>query len=34
MWIAASAMEHGLELVTLDRHFDDIQGLLKMNMGV
>ena len=28
MWIAASAMEHGLTLITLDAHFREIDGLL------
>lgn len=28
MWIAASAMGHGLALLTHDRHFDHIDGLL------
>jgi tRNA(fMet)-specific endonuclease VapC len=27
LWIAASAMEHGLVLLTLDRHFGEIEGL-------
>ena len=27
IWIAAHAMEHGAELVTLDRHFQSIPGL-------
>ena len=29
VWIAASAMEHGARLLSLDRHFDDIDGLLR-----
>jgi tRNA(fMet)-specific endonuclease VapC len=29
VWIAASAMQHGLTLYTLDKHFDSIEGLLK-----
>ncbi len=28
VWIAASAMEHGLALLTYDRHFGHIDGLL------
>jgi predicted nucleic acid-binding protein len=28
IWIAASALEHGLPLLTLDRHFAEIAGLL------
>lgn len=28
VWIAASAMEHGLALLTHDRHFDHVEGLL------
>jgi tRNA(fMet)-specific endonuclease VapC len=28
IWIAASAMQHGLTLVTFDRHFEAIRGLL------
>jgi len=28
LWIAASAMQQGLRLLTLDRHFDLIDGLL------
>lgn len=27
LWIAASAMEHGLVLLTFDRRFDEIDGL-------
>ena len=27
MWIAASALEHGLALLTLDAHFDKVDGL-------
>jgi tRNA(fMet)-specific endonuclease VapC len=27
LWIAASCMEHGAALLTLDRHFDDVGGL-------
>jgi tRNA(fMet)-specific endonuclease VapC len=28
IWIAAQTMEHGAELVTTDRHFDKISGLV------
>lgn len=28
MWIAASAMQHGLALYTLDKHFTNISGLV------
>src|SRR4030067_450286 len=28
MWVAASAMRHGLALFTLDEHFKNIKGLL------
>ena len=28
MWIAAQAMEHGAELLTSDRHFEQIGGLV------
>jgi predicted nucleic acid-binding protein len=28
MWIAASALEHGLVLLTRDAHFGKIDGLL------
>ena len=28
MWIAASAMQHGLRLLTLDRHFEKIPQIL------
>jgi predicted nucleic acid-binding protein len=28
MWIAASAREHGLMVLTRDAHFRDIDGLL------
>ena len=27
IWIAATAMQHGLTLVTRDRHFQEIDGL-------
>lgn len=29
VWIAASAMQHGLPLYTFDKHFNAIDGLLK-----
>jgi len=29
IWIAATAMQHGLSLLTLDKHFEKIAGLLK-----
>ena len=28
LWIAASAMEHGLALLSFDRHFGEIDGLV------
>ncbi len=28
VWIAACAMEHGAQLLTLDRHFKEIEGLV------
>jgi len=28
IWIAAQAIEHGAELITLDRHFENIAGLI------
>ncbi len=28
IWIAAQAMEHGAELLTSDRHFENIAGLV------
>lgn len=28
IWIAAQTMEHGAELITSDRHFDRIEGLV------
>ena len=28
IWVAASAMQHGLALITLDAHFEAIDGLL------
>ncbi len=27
IWIAASVMQHGLTLITRDKHFDEIEGL-------
>lgn len=27
LWLAATALQHGLTLVTLDRHFEAIDGL-------
>ncbi len=32
MWIAASAMQHGLALCTLDAHFDNIEGLARVRL--
>jgi len=29
VWIAASCMEHGARLLTLDAHFSEIDGLLR-----
>ena len=29
VWIAASALEHGATLVSLDRHFENVDGLLR-----
>jgi predicted nucleic acid-binding protein len=29
VWIAASCMEHGARLLTFDRHFAAIDGLLR-----
>ena len=29
IWIAASCMEHGAKLLSLDAHFDVVQGLLR-----
>ena len=29
IWIAATAIQHGLSLLTLDKHFDNIAGLLR-----
>jgi len=31
IWIAASAMQHGLQLVSFDRHFEAIRGLLVLS---
>ena len=28
IWIAAQTMEHGAELITTDKHFDNISGLV------
>jgi len=28
IWIAAHALQHGLTLVSLDHHFNDVEGLL------
>ena len=28
IWIAAQTMEHGAELITLDRHFENITGMV------
>lgn len=28
IWIAAQTMEHGAELITLDQHFEKINGLV------
>ena len=28
IWIAAQAIEHGIELITSDRHFENIAGLV------
>lgn len=28
IWIAAQSMEHGAELITSDRHFENIAGLV------
>ena len=32
MWVAASAMRHGLSLFTYDEHFNNINGLILQNM--
>ena len=32
VWIAASCMEHGAHLLTLDAHFADIEGLLRVHI--
>jgi tRNA(fMet)-specific endonuclease VapC len=29
VWIAALAIEHGLDVVSRDTHFDDVEGLLR-----
>ncbi len=31
LWLAASAMQHGLALATYDQHFNSISGLLLVN---
>lgn len=31
MWIAASALQHGLALCTLDAHFENIGALVRVN---
>jgi len=28
IWVAAQAIEHGAELITLDKHFENIAGLI------
>jgi tRNA(fMet)-specific endonuclease VapC len=33
MWIAASAMQHGLRLATSDEHFRHIEGLILCALG-
>jgi predicted nucleic acid-binding protein len=33
LWIAASAMEHGTELVTLDRDFQKVSQILVLLFG-
>ncbi len=30
IWIAASCMEHGAKLLTMDEHFSEIDGLLRI----
>ena len=32
IWIAAQAMEHGLRLVSMDRHFASVAGLLLVSL--
>jgi tRNA(fMet)-specific endonuclease VapC len=32
VWIAASCMEHGARLLSLDAHFSDIEGLLRVGI--
>jgi tRNA(fMet)-specific endonuclease VapC len=32
MWVAASAMQHGLWLATKDEHFHDVEGLLLLDL--
>jgi predicted nucleic acid-binding protein len=29
MWIAASALQHGLALFSMDAHFEKVDGLMK-----
>jgi tRNA(fMet)-specific endonuclease VapC len=31
IWIAATAQQHGLKLFSLDRHFENVPGLLLLN---
>jgi tRNA(fMet)-specific endonuclease VapC len=31
IWIAANAMKHGLALYSLDKHFEEIEGLLLLS---
>jgi tRNA(fMet)-specific endonuclease VapC len=33
LWIAASSIQNGLALYTLDKHFEKIEGLLLVNAG-
>jgi tRNA(fMet)-specific endonuclease VapC len=33
VWIAAQAMEHGAKLLTLDKHFQVVPGLLLLSQG-
>lgn len=33
LWVAASAMRHGLALFTYDEHFDNIEGLILHKAG-
>ena len=34
VWIAAHAMETGAELVSADRHFDVVEGIARLRLGV